>query len=81
MGDDGVFDLVSPNAASLGLTSGDVANALVIGFGGAKWFKSESEKDILQKAGGMWRERKGMRMPQWQFLQVLQGRLCARPKE
>ncbi len=49
----GALDLVSSHAAPLGLTSGDVANALVIGFGGAKWFKSESEKDILQKAGGL----------------------------
>ncbi len=45
--------LVGPNAAPLVLTTGDIANALVIGFGGAKWFKSESEKDILQKAGGI----------------------------
>jgi hypothetical protein len=47
------LDLISPHATPLLLTTGDVANALVIGFGGAKWFKSESEKDILQKAGGI----------------------------
>jgi len=29
-------------------SSGDIANALMIGFGGAKWFKSETEKDVLQ---------------------------------
>ena len=46
-------DLIGPHAAALGLTGGDVANALLIGFGGAKWFKSESEKDILQKAGAI----------------------------
>lgn len=33
----------------LSLQSSDVANALIIGFGGAKWFKSEREKDIWQK--------------------------------
>ncbi len=33
----------------LSLQSSDIANALIIGFGGAKWFKSESEKDIWQK--------------------------------
>jgi hypothetical protein len=47
------LDLISPHATPLVLTTGDVANALVIGFGGAKWFKSESEKDVLQKAGGI----------------------------
>lgn len=47
------LDLVSPHAVPLGFTTGDLANALVIGFGGAKWFKSESEKDVLQKAGGI----------------------------
>jgi hypothetical protein len=26
-----------------------MANALLVGFGGAKWFKSEMEKDVLQK--------------------------------
>ena len=29
-------------------STGDIANALMIGFGGAKWFKSENEKDVLQ---------------------------------
>lgn len=53
------FELIGPNAASLVLTTGDVANALVIGFGGAKWFKSESEKDVLQKAGGIVARKKG----------------------
>jgi hypothetical protein len=47
------LSLIGPNAAPLVLSTGDLANALVIGFGGAKWFKSESEKDILQKAGGI----------------------------
>jgi hypothetical protein len=47
------LDLIGAHAASLALTTGDVANALIVGFGGAKWFKSEKEKDILQIAGGI----------------------------
>ena len=31
----------------------DIGNALLIGFGGAKWFKSEIEKDILQKTASI----------------------------
>ena len=31
----------------------DIGNALIIGFGGAKWFKSEIEKDILQKTASI----------------------------
>jgi hypothetical protein len=46
-------DLIGPNANPLVLGTGDIANALVIGFGGAKWFKSESEKDILQKTAAI----------------------------
>src|SRR5215471_11802788 len=48
-----VLELVGPHAAALGLTNGDIANALITGFGGAKWFKSESGKDTLQKAAGI----------------------------
>jgi hypothetical protein len=37
-------------------STGDVANALMLGFGGAKWFKSETEKTVckrpLQCGGG-----------------------------
>lgn len=47
------LDLVGPNATALTLKTGDIANALFIGFGGAKWFKSESEKDILQKTASI----------------------------
>jgi hypothetical protein len=32
----------------LTFSTGDIGNALLMGFGGAKWFKSEIEKDILQ---------------------------------
>jgi hypothetical protein len=45
--------LIGSHATPLVLTGGDVANALLIGFGGAKWFKSESEKNILRKAGAI----------------------------
>ena len=47
------FDLIGPHATALVLNTGDIANALVIGFGGAKWFKSESEKNILQKTAAI----------------------------
>lgn len=47
------LSLIGPKALALTFSSGDLANALVVGFGGAKWFKSELEKDILQKAGGI----------------------------
>jgi hypothetical protein len=53
------LDLVGPNAAALTLKTGDIANALIIGFGGAKWFKSESEKDILQKTASIAAGKKG----------------------
>lgn len=48
------LDLVGTNATTaLWLKTGDIANALIVGFGGAKWFKSEAEKDILQRAAGI----------------------------
>jgi hypothetical protein len=34
-------------------STGDIANALMVGFGGAKWFKSEGEKDVLQKTAAI----------------------------
>jgi len=40
-------------AAAVTFTTADIANALMIGFGGAKWFKSEGEKDILQRTAGI----------------------------
>src|SRR5689334_7742503 len=42
--------LVGPNATPLVLQNGDLANAIIIGFGGAKWLKSESDKNLLRKA-------------------------------
>ena len=47
------LDLVGPNATALTLKTGDIANALVVGFGGAKWLKSEAEKTILRKAASI----------------------------
>jgi hypothetical protein len=40
-------------APALSFSTGDIANALLIGFGGAKWFKSETEKDVLQKTAAI----------------------------
>ena len=39
--------------ASMVFTTADLANALMVGFGGAKWFKSEGEKDVLQKTAAI----------------------------
>ena len=32
---------------------GDIANAIIVGFGGAKWLKSESEKALLRKTASI----------------------------
>jgi hypothetical protein len=40
-------------ATAYSFSTGDIANALMIGFGGAKWFKSETEKDVLQKTAAI----------------------------
>lgn len=40
-------------SAKFVFSTGDIANALIVGFGGAKWFKSEGEKDILQKTAAI----------------------------
>jgi hypothetical protein len=45
-----IFGAATP---ALNFSTGDVANALILGFGGAKWFKSETEKDVLQKAASI----------------------------
>lgn len=37
----------------LTFSTGDIANALMIGFGGAKWFKSETEKAVLQETAAI----------------------------
>lgn len=34
-------------------STGDVASAFLVGFVGAKWFKSETEKDVLQKTAAI----------------------------
>lgn len=40
-------------AATPAFSTGDIANALMIGFGGAKWFKSETEKSVLQETAAI----------------------------
>jgi hypothetical protein len=40
-------------SAAFTFSTGDIANALMVGFGGAKWFKSENEKDVLQKTAAV----------------------------
>lgn len=45
--------IFGPSAGPLQFSTADLANALMLGFGGAKWFKSETEKDILQKAAAI----------------------------
>jgi len=45
--------LIGPDAKQLVLTTSDIANGLLIGFGGAKWFKSEGDKNILQKTAAV----------------------------
>ncbi len=42
--------LFGGSASTLVFSTGDLANAIIIGFGGAKWLKSESDKTILRKA-------------------------------
>jgi hypothetical protein len=45
--------LTGPDAKQLILSTSDIANGLLVGFGGAKWFKSEGEKRILQKTAAI----------------------------
>lgn len=40
-------------APSLIFSTGDIANALMIGFGGAKWFKTETDKSLLQQTAAI----------------------------
>jgi hypothetical protein len=41
--------LIGAGTGALTFSTADLANALVIGFGGASWFKCQIEKVILQK--------------------------------
>jgi hypothetical protein len=41
--------LIGTAPSALTFTTADMANAIVIGFGGASWFKCQIEKIILQK--------------------------------
>jgi len=45
--------LIGANTTSLTLSTSDIANAMLIGFGGVKWWKSEIEKDILQRTAAV----------------------------
>jgi hypothetical protein len=45
--------VLSGAAPTASFSTADIANALLIGFGGAKWFKSETEKDVLQRAAAV----------------------------
>jgi hypothetical protein len=42
--------LIGTPSGAMTFSTADMANAIVIGFGGASWFKSQIEKVILQKA-------------------------------
>ena len=46
-------ELIGSSATPLRLVSGEIASALVIGFGGTKWFKSESDKRALKRAASI----------------------------
>ncbi len=45
--------ILGPASPPFPFSTGDIANALIVGFGGAKWFKSETEKDVLQKTAAI----------------------------
>jgi len=45
--------LIGSGAEPLSFSTGDLANALIIGFGGARWLKSEAEKNILRKTASI----------------------------
>jgi hypothetical protein len=45
--------LLGADAQAVSLSTGDLANALAVGFGGAKWWKSETEKDVLQRTAAV----------------------------
>lgn len=43
-------DWSDPNATAFHFTNAALASALAVGFGGASWFKSQSEKSLLRGA-------------------------------
>ena len=45
--------LIGPDPSAPTFSTADIANALVIGFGGASWFKGHIEKTILQRAASV----------------------------
>ncbi|MGA2078438.1 MAG: hypothetical protein ABSH52_33535 [Terriglobia bacterium] len=45
--------LIGADARPLTLSTMDIAHAMLIGFGGVKWWKSEIEKDILQRTAAV----------------------------
>jgi hypothetical protein len=45
--------IAGSSASSLSLSTSDIASAILTGFGGAKWFKSEIEKQILRKTASI----------------------------
>jgi len=59
------FTIIGTATSPLTFSTGDLANALIIGFGGAKWFKSEAEKDTLQKTAAIAADRQGTRTQPW----------------
>lgn len=47
------LELCGPNASTIAFATGDLSNALLIGFGGGKWLKSEAEKIVLRKTAAI----------------------------
>jgi hypothetical protein len=45
--------LIGAGVQPLAFSTGAMANALLVGFGGARWFKSETEKDIFRKTAAI----------------------------
>ena len=45
--------LIGADARPLALSTMDIANSMLIGFGGVKWWKSEIEKDVLQRTAAV----------------------------
>jgi hypothetical protein len=47
------YVLIGSPLDQIPLETSDIARGILIGFGGAKWFKSELEKDVFQKAASI----------------------------